>query len=78
MQPGLPDWVIDGMRLVQEHEALQARARAAWRRHRAREAQEWSLAAHRVASLAAGLERQLHNARESALSYPKPLSRRFF
>lgn len=78
MKPELPDWIIEGMRVMEVHEVLQARARAAWRRRCAHEAQMWSFAAHRAASLVEGLETQLNNARESALSYPKPLSRRFF
>lgn len=48
-RPDLPDWIIEGMRLKVEHEVLQARARAAWRRHAAQDAVKYSKAATEVA-----------------------------
>lgn len=72
----LPDWIIEGVRLVQEHEVLQARARAAWRMHCARDAEYFSLAAHQAASRVEQFEKRFHEARASAVIHLKSQSRR--
>lgn len=69
--PDIPDWIIEGMRVMEEHEVLQARARAAWRRHCAHEAQRWSWAAHRMALRVGRFQEQVRKSRRNAAAFPK-------
>lgn len=71
MKPELPDWIIEGMRLTEEHEVLQARARAAWRRHSARDGARLSWQLHQKASEVERLEGRICQTKLGAVIFQK-------
>lgn len=63
--PDLPDWIIEGMRVMEEHEVLQARAQAAWRSHAAQCAVKYSKAATETAVALDSLYQRLERLRRA-------------
>lgn len=71
--PDIPDWIIEGMHLTEEHEVLQARARAAWRRHCARDGTRLSWQLHEKASEVERLEARIGQTKLGAVVFQKTL-----
>jgi len=69
--PDLPDWIIEGMRLTEEREVLQARARAAWRRHAAQDAVKYCKAATESAVALNPLYKRLESLRQAARQFER-------
>lgn len=71
MKPELPDWIIEGMRVMEEHEVLQARARAAWRQRDTAKIARLTELHQALALRAATADPQIEQVRALARAYKK-------